>query len=169
MTNTRDIVIKLKEVKEERNLSLGKIIKMLEEQDAYISKSTLSKIFSEGSEELNYDYENTIRPIANALLDMERIEETDNMDVKAIKTILKYKMERIEELEKQLQEERLSSYEKLEQERTKFQRSLDFLKEQITLKDKRIDMLLESVIDKDKQIKGMNEHIINCPYRKEKL
>ena len=76
----------------------------------------------------------------------------DNMDVRAMKSLLKYKIQRIEELEQQIEhlqsaldKEKIKSHEKLEQERTRFNRSLDFLKSQIDLKDKRMDMLLEAI------------------------
>ena len=71
MTNTRDIIIKLKEVREEKKLSYTDILTLLEANGQYLSKSTLSRVFAEGSEDLSFKYEETIRPIANALLDIE--------------------------------------------------------------------------------------------------
>ena len=75
---------------------------------------------------------------------MENIEETDDMDIQALKAILKYKIARIKELEATLDHEKLKHHEKLDKERAQFQRSLDFLKSQVDLKDKRIDQLLDS-------------------------
>ena len=102
MTNTKDIIIELKEVRESKNLSYTDIMRKMEENGDYISKSTLSRVFAEGSEDLSFKYEETIRPIANALLDMETIEDSDDMDVRAMKSLLKYKIQRIEELEDQI-------------------------------------------------------------------
>jgi ATP-dependent Lon protease len=89
--------------------------------------------------------------------DIETEEETDDLDTKALKAILKYKIQRIEELESQvehlqsaLNEEKVKSHEKLDSERERFNRSIDFLKEQVAYKDKRMDMLLEWVNEKDK-------------------
>lgn len=156
MTNTKEIIMKLKEVREEKELSYTDILKLMEKNGEFLSKSTLSRIFAEGSEETNFDYENTIRPIAKALLDMETIEDDDTMDVQALKTLLRYKIQRIEELEKRvkgletaLDKEKLKSHEKLETEREQSRRSIEFLKEQISLKDKRMDMLLEHYFAKD--------------------
>ena len=92
MTNTRDIIIKLKEVRQEKGLSFGDILTLMENNGDYLSKSTLSRVFAEGSEDGSFKYEETIRPIANALLDIETIEDTDNMDVQAMKSLLKYKV-----------------------------------------------------------------------------
>lgn len=173
MTNTKDIIIKLKEVREEKNLSYTDILNLMEKNGDFVSKSTLSRVFAEGSEELSFKYEETIRPIANALLDIETIEETDNMDVQAMKSLLKYKIQRIEELEKQvknlesaLDKEKIKYHEKLDAEREQYFRRIDFLKEQVALKDKRMDLLLEAVFQKDKQQKEFLESILNCPCRK---
>ena len=157
MTNTKDLIIKLKEVREEKGLSFNDILSLMEQNGDYLAKSTLSRVFAEGSEDNSFKYEETIRPIAKALLDIETEEETDDLDTKALKAILKYKIQRIEELESQvehlqsaLNEEKVKSHEKLDAERERFNRSIDFLKEQVAYKDKRMDMLLEWVNEKDK-------------------
>ncbi len=160
MTNTKDIIIRLKEVRKEKDLSYGDILDLMEKNGDFVSKSTLSKLFAEGSEDHpeKFRYENTLRPIANAILDMETIEDDDDMDIQALKAILKYKIERIKELEATLDHEKIKSHEKLDKEREQFQKSLDFLKTQVNLKDKRIDQLL------DANVKLLNQ-LLNCPCR----
>lgn len=172
MTNTKDIIIKLKEVREEKGLSYTDIMNLLEKNGNYLAKSTISRVFAEGSEEASFKYEETIRPIANALLDIETIEETDNPDLQAMKSLLKYKIQRIEELEKQIthlqvsiSNEKIKYHEKLDKEREQYQRSIEFLKNQIDLKDKRMDQLLDAVFQKDTQHKEMLELILSCPAR----
>lgn len=152
MTNTKDLIIKLKEVREEKGLSFNDILVLMEKNGDYLAKSTLSRVFAEGSEDNSFKYEETIRPIAKALLDIETEEETDDLDTKALKAILKYKIERIEELEAQIErletaldKEKIKSHEKLDEEREQFRRSLNFLKEQVAYKDKRMDILLDAV------------------------
>lgn len=171
MTNTKDIIIQLKKVREEKQLSYGDILDLMEENGDYLSKSTLSRVFAEGSENVSFKYEETLRPIANALLDMETIEDTDNMDVRAMKSLLKYKIERIEDLEQQvekleaaLDKEKVKYHEKLEKERMQSQRYIDLLTEQVNLKDKRMDQLLEAVFEKDKQHKEMLEKLLKCQH-----
>ena len=160
MTNTKDIIIRLKEVRKEKELSYGDILELMEKNGDFVSKSTLSKLFADGSEEHpeKFRYENTLRPIANAILDMENIEETDDMDIQALKAILKYKIERIKELETTLDHEKLKHHEKIEKEREQFQKSLTFCREQISLKDKRIDQLMDANMD-------LTRHFLNCPYK----
>ena len=166
MTNTKEIILKLKEVREEKGLSYGDILDLMEKGGDFVSKSTLSRVFAEGSEECSFKYEETIRPIAKALLDIETIEDTDDMDVQAMKSLLKYKMQLIEDLEQKVEalsgdlaKEKLKYHEKIDKERENFQKSLNFCREQIDLKDKRIDQLLET------NIKLLNQLLV-CPCRK---
>lgn len=174
MINTRDIIVKLKEVRDEKGLSYTNILDLMEKNGDYLSKSTLSRVFADGSEDVSFKYEETIRPIAKALLDIETIEEDDDMDVKAMKSLLKYKIQRIEELERQVKDletaidkEKLKYHEKMDKERATFSRSIEFLKEQVSYKDKRIDLLLDAVHEKDKRFNDILDHILSCPRMKD--
>ena len=160
MTNTKDIIIQLKEVRKEKDLSYNDILKLMKKNGDYLAKSTLSKLFAEGSEEHpeKFRYENTLRPIANAILDMENIEDTDDMDVRAIKSILRYKIKRIEELESELDSIKLKHHEKLERISADFMRQIDYMNHQIELKDNRIDALMDNSM-------ALTKHILNCPYK----
>lgn len=175
MTNTKDIILKLKEVRKEKDLSYGKILELMEDNGDYVSKSTISRVFQDGSEDLSFRYEETIRPIAKALLDIETIEDNDDVDVQAMKSLLQYKIQRIEELEHQIEQlecslnkEKLKYHEKMEQERERWSKSIDFLKEQVTLKDKRIDLLLDAVHEKDGRLEQLLQQILSCPCRNNK-
>lgn len=83
-----------------------------------------------------------------------------------MKTLLKYKIDRIEELEKQLAEEKVKHHEKIDREREQYSKRIDFLLNQIALKDKRMDQLLEAVFKKDVQHKELLDVILACPARK---
>ena len=160
MTKTKDVILKLKAVKEEKQLSLDKILSIMEQNGEYVSKTTLSRVFAKGSEEKIFKYENTIRPIANALLDIENEEIDDSPDTKAYKSILKMKKDIISELQEEREKDKKRYHEKLAEETAKFQKELDFAMQQIALKDKRIDQLM------DDNSKLLN-HILDCPYRKD--
>ena len=169
MTNTKEIILKLKEVRKEKDLSYGDILDLMEKNGDFVSKSTISRIFQDGSEELSFRYEETIRPIAKALLDIETIEDNDDVDVQAMKSLLQYKIQRIEELEQletKLDKEKIKYHEKMEHERAQWSRSIEFLKEQISFKDKRIDVLLEAVQMKDARFEELLTQILSCPCRK---
>ena len=169
MTNTRDLILKLKAVREEKNLSYNDILHMMEQNGDYLSKSTISRIFSDGSEDLSFRFDETLKPIANALLDVDRIEADDELDIQAMKLLLKVKSQRIDELEKQLSEannaldrEKVIYHEKIDKERAIFDNRIDFLKRQIDLKDERMDKLLEAVFTKDKLYNELLEKTLNC-------
>lgn len=162
MTNSRDLILKLKEVKERDHLSLGDIELRTEENGEHVSKTTLSRVFSEGSEDIQFKFESTLKPIANALLDIDTIEDDDDLDTQGLKIMLKLKADKIKELEAALDHEKVKYHEKLEKERAQSRNSIEFLKEQISLKDKRMDQLLEAVFEKDRQQKEMLSRFLKC-------
>ena len=164
MTNSKDLILALKKVKKEKNLSLNTILQMIEDNGEFVSKTTLSRIFAKGSEEQQFRYETTLKPIANAILDVENIEFDDDVEVRAVKSLLVLKKELIDELEGKLKtigsEEKQKYHDKLDRELAKYQKSLDFAMSQIALKDKRIDMLME-----DNHL--LLSQLMSCPCRKD--
>lgn len=155
MTNTREVILTLKEVRIEKNLSFDKILELMKANGDYLSKSTLSRVFAEGSEEKSFRYEETLRPIANALLDIETLETDDDIDTQAYKAILKLKKDLLFEYEKQIadlkeeikevaQREKDKYHDRMEKETAQFQKNLAFLNHQVELKDHRIDHLLDA-------------------------
>ena len=91
------------------------------------------------------------------------------MDTKAIKSLLRLKIQRIEELETQikdlrvlLSEEKVKYHSKLEKERTQYERHIKLLEEQITLKDKRMDEMKERFDRKDSQYTELVNRLLNC-------
>lgn len=142
---------------------------MMEKNGDFLSKSTISRLFADGSEEMSFRYEETIRPIANALLDIDTMEDDDSMDVQAMKSLLKYKSQYISDLEQQisnletaLDKEKIKYHEKLESERERFNKSIEFLKEQVAYKDKRMDLLLDAVREKDDLHRNMLDKLMRC-------
>lgn len=166
MIYTKEVILNLKRVKAEKNLSLDKIVSLMEQNDEYVSKTTLSRVFAAGSEDKLFRYETTLRPIANALLDIENIETDDDLDTQAYKSLLKLKKEIIEEnarqieaLKEEIGKEKARYHEKLAKETDQFQKSLAFATHQIELKDKRIDQLMASNIK-------LLDQLLACPCRK---
>lgn len=165
MNNSKEIILKLKEVRIEKGLSLNDIVELVEKNGDYISRSSVQRVFADGSEDAVFKYDETIRPIANALLDIDRIEIEDDLDTQALKTLLQYKNQRIKELEAQLDKEKVKYHEKLDKEREQSRKSIEFLKEQISYKDKRMDLLLDSIKQKEERFNELLAHVLYCPYR----
>ena len=151
MIETKDIILKLKAVREEKGYSYTDILSMMEENGDYLAKSTLSRVFAEGSEEQSFRYEETIRPIAKVLGIETTIEEES---VRSINSILKNKIRHIEELEERVNELNAqldmgnAKYcEILNRENEMYGKWIIFLENQIEIKDKRMDRILDAVFN----------------------
>ena len=180
MTKTKDLILKLREVYKEKKDSTGfsydKLLSLMEQDNEFTSKSTLSRLFGKNWDSHSFDYERTLIPIANALLDVEKYEEDDDADTKAFKSLLQFKMSVIEnnskeiaslketletiktESAEQINSEKAKYHEKLKAEMDKFQKSLDFATHQIALKDKRIDQLMDMNHE-------LMTQLLSCPNR----
>ena len=126
----RDLIIQLKQYREEHGFSLKRIVDIVSEYaeqnntDDYVSLSTVKRVFRDGSEDDDsFNFDLTIRPIAAALLGAESVSHKAHDKDLSI-SLLRYKNERIQQLEKQLEDERALA-----------NRRVDFLKEQIAIKD----------------------------------
>lgn len=165
MTDTKKIISLLKQVKDEKKLSLDAILDLMEKNGDFVSKSTLSRIFRDGSEDQGFKYETTIRPIADAILDIDNIEIDDDTDTKAYKSLLKLKKEIISELKSANDQTKLDYAEKLQEETEKFQKSLEFVKHQIELKDQRIDALMSLTTELMNTNNQLLKQLMDCPLR----
>ncbi len=167
MTDTKKLIELLKQVKQEKNLSLDAIMKLIEDNGDSVSKTTLSRVFSDSSDYTDFRYETTLRPICEAMLDIDNIEVDDTPDIKAYKSILKLKKDIISELKQEVEQEKINYSERLEEETAKFQRSLEFMKRQIDLKDQRIDALLSLNAELMQINNKLLKQLMDCPIRKE--
>jgi len=165
MTDTKQLLRQLKEVKQAKNLSLDQILKMIEDNGEYVSKATLSRVFSDNADDMDFRYDTTLRPICDALLDIDNLEVDDSADVKAYKAILKLKKDIILEMKDEIDAEKVNYAEKLEEETASFQRSIAFMSNQITLKDQRIDALMSMNTELMQTNNRLLTQIMNCPLR----
>ena len=177
MTSPCDLIVSLKNArKEQGNPTYAKILDMMEKNGDHLAISTISHVFSEGSEEPevanSFRYQDTLRPLARVLLDSETIEENDDPVVQGLKELLIYKKDliydyacRIAELEQALEEAKDKFHEQLVQETEKFQKSLDFATHQIELKDKRIDQLMDAHDRISITNNKLLNQFLNCPLK----
>ena len=133
-----------------------RISDLVEQNGEYVSMSTIKRVFEDGSESYGFQYENTLRPIANAVLGLysDSEEEPTADEAAAMKAIIDYKTERIEMLTAQL-----------ERTEESYRKRLEFLKHQIELKDSRIDRrddLIERLIE---TLMQTNQRCENCQNR----
>lgn len=98
----KEIIIQLKQIRTERELSLTDIHKMVEQSGGYTSQSTIRRVFAEGSEDSNFRYRDTIQPIAQALIGVhEEAEPLDAAQADALKNIALLKDSMIQELQQE--------------------------------------------------------------------
>ena len=176
MTDTIKLIDSIRKVYDDKGFSIKKMENLLREKgkENAVSPTTIGRFFSKSKRsDYNYRYEDTIRPLAEALLDVDTIEQSDDMETQAMKTFVKVKGKMIDSLEKENHEleSELTVYERLEVEREQYRKSIEFLKTQIERKDQRIDRLLDSVGKKDEQIIQLNQmvndliaQIKKCPF-----
>ena len=150
ISSTQEIIIKLKAVKEARNLSIAQIKSAVESSGGIVSETTLRRVFAPHSEtDDSFSYDNTLKPIATAILLTENDNSETEADRKAFMAIAKYKDALIEELERKI----VTLREHYEQRCAEYEMRMKFLRNQIELKDRRMDR-------KDKQIEQLLNKIL---------
>lgn len=129
------IIIRLKKAKNESpEMTLQKI-----SEQTGVSMSTVTRIFSDGSENQSFRYE-SLKPIALLLLNSDGLDEEVDYD----------------EVQMQLSELKDKYEHKLEVEREQHRRNIDFLKHQIELKDDRITFLLNALDGRGKEYQELH-------------
>lgn len=166
----REVIRELKNVREDRGLSMQRIADMTEANGSPVSLATVRRVFEEGSEERNFRYEDSIKPIVDVLLgvqDAPRVpgtEETAESD--ALRALVRYKNAYIEELAARAfnVEERVQAAREEQQKKIDFLRSeVERLHEQLHAKDaqiqdrgKHLDERRDFIYAKDRAIRGRN-------------
>lgn len=142
-------IIKLKKIKQEQDLSIKKIMDLLEDRGQFVSEGTLKKIFAEGSEEKSFRYQDTLAPLADVLLDIYG-DQSEINDVGSLKQIIREKNKQIEflmiklEEQKDIYAERKAMYERRIEE---LNAQLNRIDESSVRKDKMLEQLINKVLD----------------------
>ena len=135
--SAKDLIIELKRAKEDGEITYPRIMERIEANGNYVSLTTLRRVFAEGSE-LNassFSYENTLMPIADAILPIEEtptpMDNPHAKEIAGLKAVIRTQNEEIAHL-----------YELKEH----LDRRITFLLEQISSKDDMISKLLDQVL-----------------------
>ena len=139
-------IIKLKKIKQEQELSIKKIMDLLEDRGQFVSEGTLKKIFAEGSEEKSFRYQDTLAPLADVLLDIYG-DQSEINDVGSLKQIIREKNKQIEFLMIKLEEQKDVYAER----KAMYERRIEELNAQLNRTDEssvRKDKMLEQLINK---------------------
>lgn len=147
----KSTIVKLKKIKEEQDLSIKKIMDLIEEHGMFVSEGTLKKIFADGSEERNFRYQDTIAPLADVLLDMYG-DQSGIEDADSLRSIIREKNKQIEFLMIKLEEqkdvyaERKSMY---ESRIADLNAQLNRLDISVERKDSMIEKLLNAYLNRE--------------------
>lgn len=142
----KSTIIKLKKIKQEQNLSIKKIMDLLEDQGQFVSEGTLKKIFAEGSEEKSFRYQDTLAPLADVLLDIYG-DQSEVNDVAILKRIIREKNKQIEFLMVKMEEQK----EVYTERKAMYERRIEDLNAQLKRLDisvEKKDKMLEQLMDK---------------------
>jgi hypothetical protein len=142
----KSTIIKLKKIKQEQNLSIKKIMDLLEDQGQFVSEGTLKKIFAEGSEEKSFRYQDTLAPLADVLLDIYG-DQSEVNDVATLKRIIREKNKQIEFLMVKMEEQK----EVYAERKAMYERRIEDLNAQLKRLDTSVekkDKMLEQLMDK---------------------
>lgn len=146
---TRDLIIQLKKVREREALTISQIVQKIEDNGDSVSMSSVTRVFASGSEDQNFRYHDTIKPIAKALLGLDRsLLEGLPDEERAAKDIILLKEMEIKEKDLQIAQltakvEELNT--KLEAQEADARKRIDYLKD-------RVDYLIDQIGAKDELI-----------------
>jgi len=146
---TKDLVVQLRAIRDELNLSISDILSMLEEQGTPLSESTVRRVLDQDLESISgFSYNATLMPLCDLLL--PKGDTTDSAlsasRIESLIAIIDIKNEEIQTITKQFQETRAkyeSEQKKAEEQQAlrckRCEENIAFLKAQIALKDARMD------------------------------
>ena len=141
-TNAQELIKQLKEAKARNEVTYPRILERMEKNGRFVSLTTLRRVFADGSE-MNagsFNYESTLLPIAEVLLDVEDVPTDENSpyakEIDGLKSVIHVQNEEIARLHEL--KEHLES-------------RVTFLLGQIEKKDRRMDAkdeIIQRLMDK---------------------
>lgn len=144
LSNKQQLIKQLKETKQKNEITFPRILERMEKNGKYVSLSTLRRVFADGSEmnANSFNLENTLMPIAEAVLDAEEVPTPEDSpyakEIDALKAVIHVQNEeiaRLHELKEHLEDR------------------ITFLLEQIEKKDRRMD-------EKDEVIRRLMDKVL---------
>ena len=160
LIDNRELIIELKKARNEKDITLPRLLEMLKAERKDVGMTTLKRVFKEGSEDNDSFKQSTLKPIAELLLDEDNDGTSNGLEIMRLESELRVKEETITTLNNQIN----SLIVQIEQARAEAAKQMEFLHKQIELKDKRMDtkdVLIQRVMDrndrKDKAIAELME------------
>ena len=133
-----EIILQLKQIRKERDLSLQDVLDLVIGSGGYTSLSSVKRVFAEGSEKQHFRYMETIQPIERGLLGVTE-ETPENNDISANEidalknvillkdSIIKNLQNEIEDLSAKNEATKAHAQQQLEETRAEYQKKVDYL------------------------------------------
>ena len=143
-TKAYELIKQLKDVKARNEITYPRIMERMEKNGKFVSLTTLRRVFADGSENSanSFSYENTLLPIAEALLEVEDVPTDANSpyakEIDGLKAVIHVQNEEIA---------------RLHEMKEHLEARITFLLEQIEKKDRRMD-------EKDEIINRLMEKVL---------
>lgn len=99
--NTHDLILRLKEIKQEHGLTIQTIFDMTEASGSHVSINSIKRIFADGSENEHFRSADTIQPVARILLGV--FGNKENQEIGVLQAEIKAKDALISHLQKQIE------------------------------------------------------------------
>ena len=144
LTRSQELIRQLKEIKQKNEITYPRIMERMEKNGKFVSLTTLRRVFADNSENNadSFNYENTLLPIAEALLNVEDLPTPADSpyakEIDGLKAVIHVQNEEIA---------------RLHEMKEHLEARITFLLEQIERKDRRMD-------EKDAIIKQLMEKVL---------
>lgn len=142
-----ETIERLKKVKKEQELTVSKIIDMLDSKGYYLSEATIKRVFSDNADPQKFKYRDTLAPLADVLLD-EYADQSGINEVEALKAMIRDKNMTISIL-----------IAKNEEIRADYERRVDHLIAQINNLEEHLNFREKVVDSKDRELVRKDEMI----------
>lgn len=155
---TSEVIQALKRVRAEHGYTYQKILDMVSENGGNISMNTVRKVFSDGSEDMNFRYEDSIQPIADVLLQVSSPAAADEPELDALRQLVQLKNAIIEENRLELSRTREREAEIRADAQTKIdylKERIDYLQQQRDRDDRLLNERRDFIYQKDDEIKDL--------------
>lgn len=149
---TKDLILRLKRIKEEERLSNANILRMIEENGDQIGSATVTRVFAKGSENQNFRYYDTLQPIAKVLLKLEETEDGISDEEQATKDVAL-----IKDMEYRILLEKCHKY---EERITYLEERVEYLKGQVDVHQKAIERKDSQIAERDKIIDKFTQSML---------
>ena len=143
LINNRELVIEIKNALAEKGIGQSELEKMLKEHGHPLAKTTIQRLFKDGSEDNDsFSYKSTLKPIAELVLDNHK-----NNDILRLNDKIDYLIDKIDTVCEMIIEDRKLVHSQINIKDARMERK-DAWIEQLMEENKRLDEDIRKLLEK---------------------